>query len=144
VNPPDMRELLSRAEFKSMMKRVPQLDSNLTRLPGAWGIWVLTYEDKWLRGTFNTYPEAWAKLVSAVRDTSRVKDVSLVSRRKLWTEPTAVDFREPGYLWCPRCRRPTSFNMYTTHHSLSGSWLNGVAPEYRCFYCGIRRDYCNR
>lgn len=77
-------------------------------------------------------------LVKALRS-PRVVDVTIVSRRRLFRVPPELDHMVYfPYEWCPRCRRPTMYELFEHHHAIP----RGIPldpDQARCVFCGIRR-----
>jgi hypothetical protein len=137
--PPTMRMLLQDETFREMMRRRPRIPGNLTRpeLSPPWQVWVLTGAEKWRRGEFPTYSDAFAVMRAKLKDES-ILDVSLVSKRFLMGPPPGFKWQSRKYPWCPRCRRPSLFLTKYSHRNLRDVEVTFDEP-IRCFYCGIRQ-----
>jgi hypothetical protein len=163
IKPPKLAVLLEDPAFRRYMKTLPALPDNLS-WGTPWAVIALRTDGKWMQGQFTTYGRAWQMTVRLVRDND-IEDVSLVSRRRLFTPPTRpeeyrVKVRAKGmtaarietrirqvpvldhlieypYEWCVRCRRPSSFEQFTRHHAIPRNVpLDEAAP--RCLFCGMR------
>lgn len=136
VTPPTFAELIDDPAYRKFVKTVPRLPDNLQH-GKPWAVWALTTQGKWRGGQFATYAEAWAVTIKTLRNT-RYADVSLVSRRKLFTMPIMVAPLVSFQLaWCPRCRRPTVFEYAGSHHAVKVMTYD----DPRCYYCGIRQSF---
>lgn len=162
--PPTMHQLLEDTAFRAYMRRVPRLPPTLA-YGTPWAVYAVTADGRWRTGLFHTYAEAWGVVVKAIR-AAHVRDVSLVSRRQVFHPPVThedykVRVRRPGqppviemrtrtietlahvidwpFEWCFRCRRPTTFEKYPTHHALRGVPMDPDEP--RCYFCGVRKEF---
>jgi hypothetical protein len=137
--PPELRMLLQDQYFKQMMRRRPRIPSNLTRpeLSPPWQVWVLTTTERWRKGEFHSYDDAFRVMREKLRDEGTM-DVALVSKRFLMAPPIGFKWQWKKYPWCPRCRRPSVFKLSYGHRNLRGVQLSDDEPM-RCFYCGIRQ-----
>lgn len=142
LHPPTFQSLVDDPVYRRYVKTVPHLPNNLTG-GNPWAVWAITqpidgYPDgRWRGAMFATYAQAWAATLSAMRNTARYRDVSLVSRRAMFHPPIGFVWDFP-YEWCPRCRRPTLYRMMSRHHAVTV--LTSDDP-YRCYFCGIRRSF---
>lgn len=146
------------------MKTMPHLPDNLA-WGKPWAVIALTTRGTWMMGKYAEYGRAWMMTVRCLRDTD-IQDVSLVSRRRLFTPPTRpeeykVRVKLPSsgttrvekrvrhvpvlahliefpFEWCVRCRRPSSFELFTKHPAIPKDIpLDPNAP--RCVWCGMRK-----
>jgi DNA-directed RNA polymerase subunit RPC12/RpoP len=133
-----MRELLLNDEFRAMMRRRPRLPENLMRpdMAPPWHLWVLTTSDKWKRGKFRTYDDAYKKMRELLKDES-IEDVSITSIRYMMPPPMGFVWMDRKYPWCARCRRPSTFVLQVHHRAINFEEPTLDEPN-RCFYCGIR------
>jgi hypothetical protein len=163
IKPPPLRTLLEDTAFRRYMKTLPSLPDNLS-WGKPWAVIALRTDGKWMMAKYARYPQAWMMTVRLVRDTN-IEDVSLVSRRRLFTPPTRTEeykvrvrargltaakietrrrevpvlahLIEYPYAWCVRCRRPSSFEQFTRHHAIPRNVpIDEGAP--RCVFCGMR------
>lgn len=146
MKPPTIHMLLEDPIYRAFVKRNAdhQLAVNL-RQGEPWQVWARTTEDpaRWRGARFSSYPDAWASLVKAVRNRARYADVTIVSRRQLFTPPPGLN-RETWprqFEWCGRCRRPSYFAYRPRHHALRDAPVLTEDDPYRCFYCGVRRAF---
>lgn len=137
--PPAMRMLLKDEAYRGMMRRRPRIPDNCTleMLSPAWQVWVLTTADRWRRGEFRDYGDAFRVMRDKLKDDT-TQDVTIVSKRFLMPPPIGFKWSWRKYPWCPRCRRPSTFNLHYSHRNLKGVELTFDEPN-RCFYCGIRQ-----
>lgn len=157
--PPSLHTLLEDPVFRTYMKTPPRLPPSLSH-GNPWAVWARTTAGRWRGGQFETYASAWAVTVKAMRNPT-VQDVSLVSRRRLFDPPVEIQeykvrmkltgliqvrYRERyplahlidwPYEWCPRCRRPSMFELFTKHHAVP-TMIDSCKP--RCVFCGFRRQ----
>lgn len=139
ITPPTMRTLLQDDAFRKMMKTRPRVPASLVYAGStpAWHVWVLMMNDKWKRGKFHTYDEAYRKMKDMLgRDD--VQDVSVTCIRLMFAPPVGFDWQWEKYPWCARCRRPSLFFERLTHRAINFEQITYDEP-YRCFYCGIRK-----
>lgn len=165
MKPPGIRELLEDPAFRKYMKQVPVLPKPL-RWGHPWRLWALTTSDRWRKGEYVTYREAWSAAVKCIKDRDLYADVAIVSRRYFFNPPGEVQEykvrvnNKPGpvietryrwvptftwddlnFTWCWRCRRPSEFSWRSsTHHALRGMPALAEDDPYRCYYCGIRQS----
>jgi hypothetical protein len=137
--PPTLSELLNDPVFRMYYTRVPRLPENL-QWGQPWMVWAVTHDHKWGRRLYCDYREAWAKVVELYKDTDRIHDVCIVSRRMMFPPPRRALWRPSIHAWCSRCRRPSEFRQRSPqHHALRDQpVLTDDAPR-RCYYCGIRK-----
>lgn len=156
--PPTLSVLLDDPVFRTYMKKPPHLPEQLSH-GTPWAVWARTTGGKWRGGMFATYRDAWPVTIRAMRNPG-IQDVSLVSRRRLFDPPVRIEeykarlvtsgqivvrtrevpilahlFDWP-YEWCPRCRRPTMFELFPRHHAIPVA-IDSNVP--RCWFCGLRR-----
>lgn len=139
IVPPDMRTLLNDPAFRKMMRTRPRMPATLTApsLPPAWHVWVYCTNEKWKRGRYSTYDEAYRKMREQL-ELDTVVDVSVVSIRRFFEPPTGFKFQPVKYPWCARCRRPSTFQEQEFHRALGNAELTMDEP-FRCYFCGIRK-----
>lgn len=137
--PPSLRMLLRDEFYRGMMRKRPKVPSNLLRpeLSPAWQVWVLTESEKWRRGEFASYDEAFT-VVRVKLKQEGILDVALVSKRYMMPPPIGFKWQWRKYPWCPRCRRPSLFTVKYNHRNLRDVDVTFDEP-IRCFYCGIRQ-----
>lgn len=137
--PPDLRTLIKDKYYKGMLQRNPRMPANLTRpeLSPPWQVWVLTTSEKWRKGEFPSYTEAFRVMRDKLKDEASL-DVCIVSKRFLMPPPIGFKWQSKKYPWCPRCRRPSTFTLAFGHRNLRNVQLTDD-ESYRCFYCGIRQ-----
>lgn len=137
--PPDIRTLMQDPSFKKMMRTRPKMPDCLTSdsLPPAWHVWVWTTDERWKRGRYRTYDEAYRKMREQL-ELETVADVSVVSIRRFFVPPQGFKFQPRKFPWCARCRRPSTFLEQEFHRAL-GRAETTLDEPFRCFYCGIRR-----
>ncbi len=143
--PPQLKVLLKDEAYRDMIRRRPRIPDNLVRpdlLSPAWQVWVLTMSDKWRRGEFASYEDAYRVMRDKLKDDT-TQDVCIVSKRFLMPPPMGFKWSWRKYPWCPRCRRPSVFNRRYKHRNLQGAQLTYDEPN-RCFYCGIRQAAFSR
>lgn len=157
--PPTLAELLDDPVYRTYMKKPPRLPDTMT-FGTPWAVWARTRTGKWRGGLFETYQQAWPVTIRAMRS-DKIQDVSLISRRKLFTPPVRIEeykarlvasqkivvrTREIPILahllvwpfeWCPRCRRPTMYELFDKHHAAQIP-IDPNAP--RCWFCSLRRQ----
>jgi len=136
--PPTLKELLADPVFRLYYTRVPRLPETLS-WGEPWQVWAVTHDGRWGQRKFETYAEAWAKVVEFYKQPDKFRDVCIVSRRMMFAPPKRAHWRSP-YAWCSRCRRPSEFRQRSPeHHALrSQPVLTDDLPR-RCYYCGIRK-----
>lgn len=137
--PPTMRTLLEDPAFRKMMRTRPRLPSNLIR-PGMsepWHVWILMESEKWKRGRFHTYDEAYVKMRNML-ERDDVQDVAITSIRFMLPPPIGFKWQSRKYPWCARCRRPSVFLYRLLHRAIDFEEVNTDEP-IRCFYCGHRQ-----
>jgi hypothetical protein len=163
IKPPTLRSLVEDPAFRHYMKTLPALPNNIS-WGTPWAVIALRTDGKWMMGKYALYPHAWQMTVRLMRD-DHIEDVSLVSRRRLFLPPTRTEdykvrVKKPSsgrvviekrtrvvpilahlivypYSWCVRCRRPSSFELFTSHHAIPRSVpIDPTAP--RCTFCGMR------
>jgi DNA-directed RNA polymerase subunit RPC12/RpoP len=139
IQPPTMHELMDDLVFAKMMRTRPRIPSNLTRptQTPAWHVWRLTTEDKWQRGRYSVYDDAYRKMKELLAD-RHTADIAIVSIRFLMPPPANFIYRPRRNPWCGRCRRPSLFTEQWDHRALRHSDMTFDEPV-RCHYCGIRR-----
>lgn len=138
--PPTLRVLLEDPIYKGMIRRRPKLPANLQRdmLSPAWQVWVLTESERWRKGEFPTYDDAY-RVMKKHLDREDILDVAVVSKRYLMPPPLGFRWQARKYPWCPRCRRPSLFTVSYNHRALRGVEAVTFDEPLRCFYCGIRQ-----
>ena len=137
--PPTLSELLDVPVFRLYYLRPPQLPENLT-WGQPWMVWAVNHDGRWGRKLFETYRDAWAKVVSLYKDQDRIRDVCVVSRRMMFAPPQRATWRASVYSWCSRCRRPSEFRQRSPeHHALREAPVLTDDEPRRCYYCGIRK-----
>lgn len=134
-----MRELLRDEYFRGMMQRNLVLPSNLTSsvLSPPFLLWRLTTDNRWQRGEFSTYVDAFNAMRRQLKKDDTA-DIAIVSKRKMFPPPMGFRWNRREYTWCARCRRPSTFRVRYTHHAMRGVEIT-TDDSIRCFYCGIRR-----
>lgn len=135
--PPTMTDLLDDPVFRMYYKQIPAIPPSLAH-GHPWMVWAVSHSDKWGRKYYETYREAWTKLVEVHRD-ERFRDVVVVSRRILFPPPARAVWSH-GQAWCSRCRRPSEFRLRSPdHHALRDQPALTEDEPRRCYYCGIRQ-----
>lgn len=115
LRPPTFNSLVDDPAYRKYVKTVPFIPESISH-GNPWAVWALTDAStragKWRGGQFPTYAKAWSVLVKALRS-PRVVDVTIVSRRRLFRVPPELDHMVYfPYEWCPRCRRPTMYELF--------------------------------
>lgn len=138
VMPPTLSSLLDDDIYRKYARTVPRIPANLSA-GNPWAVWAITRDGRWRGGQFPTYADGWRVVVKAIRNPA-VADVSIVSRRKLFLEPAELAHLVlPPYDWCPRCRRPTMYELYDRHHAIP-KHIPCDPEKPRCLYCGLARQ----
>jgi hypothetical protein len=161
IKPPKLSSLLEDPAFRRYMKTRPALPANLSS-GTPWAVFVRKDNGRWLSGQFAAYEDAWSATIKYMRRAD-VDDVSLVSRRRLFTPPTRTEeyrvrVRKGSatrvetrtrvvpllrhliiypFEWCVRCRRPSSFELFERHHALPRN-IPVDDAALRCVFCGMR------
>lgn len=137
--PPTLRELLADPVYRMYYAREPHLPEAL-EWGEPWLVWAVTHEGQWGKKTFETYAEAWSKVVELYKKPDKIRDICVVSRRMMFAPPRRALWKASVHSWCARCRRPSEFRQRSPeHHALrSQPVLTDDAPR-RCYYCGIRK-----
>lgn len=136
--PPTIHELMDDPIFAKMMRTRPRIPENLihSTLSPAWNLWLLTTDDKWKRGRYANYEDAYRKMRELITD-RHTADISIVSVRFMMAPPRGFVWRPRRNPWCARCRRPSLFLEDYNPRSLRDSDIT-FDESIRCFYCGIR------
>lgn len=139
VHPPTMRVLLEDDTFAKYMRRVPRLPDNLLHTYGnpPWLLWAEFEDGTWKRARVAEYRDAYSKMKRLLKNT-KVRDVSLVSRRMMFAPPMDFNWQSRKFPWCARCRRPSMFRFALKHHAIEIVDYTFDEP-YRCYYCSIRQ-----
>ena len=138
VMPPSLMSLVDDPVYRRYIRTIPTLPDNISH-GSPWAVWAVTRAGKWRGGKFGTYREAWGVVVKALRN-PRIEDVSIVSRRKLFRSPGSLAHLVlPPYEWCPRCRRPSMYQLFRSHHAIE-KWVPMDPGHPRCIYCGLGRQ----
>lgn len=136
--PPTMRDLLADPVFRLYYKQVPVLPESVS-WGEPWMVWAVTHTGKWGQRKFETYREAWGKLVEIHKQQEKFRDVAIVSRRVMFPPPANGQWPHK-FSWCSRCRRPSEFKLRSPdHHALRSQPTLTDDDAKRCYYCGIRR-----
>ena len=142
--PPTMGELLRLPAYRRMMTRIPRLEDNYGKLPGTWRLILHLDTGVWKGVNYDTYSEAWDALRSRISH-SRVEDIALISRRKVFPLPnemkTSGPLWDPALTWCGRCRRPSTFPVTLGHRNVPNLLSGTATPAKRCYYCGVKETY---
>ena len=148
VTPPTIFELIEDPVYKSYLANRPRLHPNL-KWGNPWQVVALRRKHKkkppWVVAMRPDYTAA-IQTFKDLRNTGKFKDISIISRRKLFGPPHDFDW-DDHFVWCARCRRPSLFRLHTadTHHGLRGLPLGiSLAGRHRCFYCGAAKDYMDQ
>jgi hypothetical protein len=139
VKPPTLHYLLEDPVYRRMFKTVPILPLSL-QWGQPWAVWARRDDGRWQGGNFATYRDAWGVVVKALRS-PLYEDVSVISRRMMFDPPGDAVWDYP-FLWCSRCRRPSSFMVRPNHHALRRAparITDPSEPRDRCYYCGMRQ-----
>lgn len=139
VHPPTMKVLLEDDTFNKFMRRVPKLPANLLHTYGnpPWLIWAEFENGTWKKKGVGEYADAY-RLMRKLVKSSKVRDVSLVSRRMMFAPPMDFNWQHRKFPWCARCRRPSMFRFNLQHRAIEIQDYTFDEP-YRCYYCGIRQ-----
>lgn len=163
ITPPTMRELLDDPAYRSYVRKVPFIPTNL-RHGDPWQLWVRTVRGTWKTGQFPTYADAWRSTVQRVKRDPDAADVALVSKRVFYAPPgvwedykvrVKQEGKKPrievrsrwvttltwdiGLDWCGRCRRPSRFMpLSERHHAIRKMAVMSPEDNLRCMFCGIR------
>ena len=135
VLPSTLSSLIDDPIYRRYIRTPPRLAATL-REGQPWQVWALSAAGRWRGGKFATYADAWPVVVRAMKAPA-IRDVSLVSRRQLFRMPdNLIHLVYYPYEWCPRCRRPTMYELFHKHHGMP-TLMDPDQP--RCVFCGIRR-----
>lgn len=139
ITPPDIRTLMKDPLFRKMMRTRPRMPETAVdpRIPPAWMLWVLGDDEKWKRGQYRTYDDAYKKMKSFLEKDSTI-DAAIVSKRIMFPPPVGFKWQSRKFPWCARCRRPSMFTEALTHRALGHAEFTMDEP-IRCWYCGIRQ-----
>ncbi len=137
VKPPTIRELLDDPAYRRFMKQLPSPEPKAIGLP--WFVYAQKGQLQWRGKGFVTYADAWPTFVKVVRNDAYV-DVALVSKRVLYKMPPEIaHIMSWPFEWCPRCRRPTMYELFKRHHAMRGNIFASRAA--RCVFCAIKWDF---
>lgn len=131
------RELAASEDYRRYLYAIPNTDY---RSPAPWRVTTLGYDNLWRSENYQHYSDALQEYC-ALYTTNTVLDVALISRTKLFKLPSILlPLVKRGQLWCPACRRPSTFGRETDHHADHLGLFKLSPATRRCFYCGTRRE----
>lgn len=131
------RELAANEDYRRYLYAIPSLDY---RSPAPWRVTTLGFDNLWTYQDYANYSDALQRYYE-MYTTNAVIDVALISRTKLFKMPAILfDTVKRGQLWCPACRRPSTFGRETDHHADHLGLFKLSPATRRCFYCGTRRE----
>lgn len=138
--PPTLSSLLEHEDYSTYFRRTVKLLPTISPNP-RWMIMAETHEGKWKRAMRHTFKEGLVTVNRILADTEHYRDLSIISRSKLFKEPSfAHELMSPGEQWCGRCRRPSIFTLYGSTHPALRDVPVIVEGERRCYFCGIREE----
>lgn len=107
---------------------------------------IHTHELKWKRALCSTYSEAVDKAEWALDQNSLFRDVSIISRRRIFKQPSWIYslYDDAFSRWCGRCRRPTLYLEYGHSHPALKDAPVIVEYQKRCYFCGAREELACR
>lgn len=127
----NMTDLLKDPVYRRYFLTVPRLPYDLA-IECPWRVWVLK-DGKWLKRDFATFEDSFKFVKPRFRTW---EDVSISSRVIGFDPPKNVRHAFNSYDWCKRCRRPSVFKTFKTHHALDNSIHRFFSHIPVCRYCG--------